>query len=517
MKRQAEQFASDPRLDQLVDGIVRLSSGDLSARLEVSPARDSLDAVISGVNLLAEELHVIYQDLEDRVEARTAALREAQVELERMAMSDSLTGLANRTMLSAQMDQAAAEAISGGRPPALIFLDLDTFKTINDSHGHAAGDAVLVEVAQRLNSVVGERDIVARLGGDEFALLLPETDDERALNIAERVLDALRPPVAAAGTKIWILASIGVRYGEVGYSSEALMRDADTAMYTAKSRGKGVVQVFDADLRNAARERMNTIAELGIAIARDQLVVHYQPVVQLGTGKIVGAEALVRWLHPERGLVYPDQFVNIAEESGLIAELGRWMIRAAVQQLAQWKCRLTGIPFGLRINLSATDTRRPGLADFIARTLGEHDVPPQRLTIEITETVLMTGDAVSTANLRDLSAMGVGVEIDDFGTGYSSISYLRRLPADTVKMDRSLIDGIAEDPGQRTFVAAVLQLIAAAGLTALAEGIETAEQAQHLHELGCRYGQGQYFSAPVTASRMSEMLARGTVADIPDA
>ncbi|GAB3528182.1 putative bifunctional diguanylate cyclase/phosphodiesterase [Arthrobacter monumenti] len=502
-----EQFVSDPRLDKLVDGIVRLSSGDLTARLEISPARDSIDAVISGVNLLAEELNVMYQDLEKRVEERTAMLREAQVELQRMAMTDNLTGLANRALLSERMSREVQAAVDSGKPPALIFLDLDTFKDVNDSLGHAAGDRVLVEVARRLKGVVRTTDTVARLGGDEFALLLPETDEAQARAVAERTLEALRPAIIVAGTRIWTMASIGVRCGEDGHNAETLMQDADAAMYAAKSGGKGIVRVFDPSILDAARQRSRLTSELRHGIEAHQLLVHYQPVVGLGSGKITGAEALVRWQHPERGLLYPDDFVSVAEETGLIAELGQWMIQTAVHQLAAWKDMLSGRPFALRVNLSAMEMREPDLAGFIAAALAASDVPPSKLIVEITETVLMTGDVVSSENLRQLNRLGVGVEIDDFGTGYSSISYLRELPADTVKMDRSLIAEIANDPEQKIFVAAVLQLISAAGLTAVAEGIETAGQADQLRRLDCLYGQGRYFSPPVTADAMTGMLS----------
>ncbi|MBG6192051.1 diguanylate cyclase (GGDEF)-like protein [Arthrobacter sp. CAN_A212] len=504
----AEEFV-DKRLDALVEGIVRLSSGDLSARMEVSPARDSMDAVISGVNLLAEELEVFYEELEQRVRDRTASLHAAQVELERMAMYDSLTGLPNRTLLRRRIDDETLPAAVRSQPAALILLDLDAFKAVNDSLGHSAGDQVLIEVGRRLESTVRETDTVARLGGDEFAILLPQTTDEIACDIAERILHALRPAMIVAETSIHILASIGVRCGEAGQSGEDMMRDADTAMYVAKNLGRSNVQVFHPAMLHATHERFTILEELRQAIPAGQLRVYYQPLVSLRNSTIIGAEALVRWEHPDRGLLYPDNFIGIAEESGLVVDIGGWMIDAVAAQLGNWGDVLDGRDFAVRINLSTAESRAPGLADLIDRALAEHAVPTDRFIVEITETSLMTDPEASSANLLELRELGVGVEIDDFGTGYSSISYLRKLPAQAVKMDSSLIEDIATDPRQRKFIAAVLQLIEAAGLISIAEGVETADQSRILTELGCCYGQGYFFGRPMLAADMAAVITGG--------
>ena len=504
----AEEFV-DKRLDALVEGIVRLSSGDLSARMEVSPARDSMDAVINGVNLLAEELEVLYDDLEQRVRDRTARLHAAQVELERMAMYDSLTGLPNRTLLRRRIDDETLAAAAGAQPAALILLDLDAFKAVNDSLGHSAGDQVLIEVGRRLESTVRESDTVARLGGDEFAVLLPQTSDDVACEIAERTLDALRPAMIVSETSIRILASIGVRCGQTGQSGEDMMRDADTAMYVAKNLGRSNVQVFHPTMLQATHERFTVLEELRQAIPAGQLRVHYQPVVSLRTSTIAGAEALVRWEHPDRGLLYPEDFIGIAEESGLVVDIGEWMINAVSAQLGAWEVLLAGRAFAIRINLSAAESRTPGLADLIDRALAEHAVPTERLIVELTETSLMTDPEASSANLRGLRDLGIGVEIDDFGTGYSSISYLRKLPAQAVKMDSSLIEDIVEDPRQLKFVAAVLQLIEAAGLLSVAEGIETPDQSRLLTRMGCDLGQGYLFGRPAEAAAMAELIRTG--------
>ncbi|WP_081746744.1 EAL domain-containing protein [Arthrobacter sp. H5] len=501
-----EEALSDQRLDNLVEGIVRLSSGDLSARLEVSPARDSIDAVISGVNLLAEELEVMYDELEQRVEDRTALLREAQGKLELMAMSDGLTGLPNRTMLSQRIDQENDGAAAGAKPPALLFLDLDGFKSVNDSLGHSAGDEVLIEVARRLAAAVRSTDTVARLGGDEFAILLPQTGALQAKDIAHRVLETLRPEMLVANTIIRTNASIGVRQGEAGRTAEEMMRDADTAMYAAKNRGRGVVQIFESSMLHAVQQRLSTLEELRGSVASGELTVHYQPVVALASGALVGAEALVRWMHPSRGLLLPSEFLDLAEESGIISEIGGWMIEAVMSQFVHWRAIIGEKPFAVRVNLSAAETRDPDLVEHVDQMLTKYDVEPGRLILEITETTLMTDRGASLANLRGLRDLGVGIEIDDFGTGYSSISYLRDLPADSVKMDRSLIAGIAGDQKSARFTAAVLQLIGSADMAAVAEGVESSEQVELLVAMGCEYGQGYFFGHPMDAQKMNKHL-----------
>lgn len=497
----------DGRLDELVDLIVQLASGDLSSRLSPSPMRDSLDAVITGINLLAEELELMTQSLEQRVAERTLALNHARIALERMALNDALTGLANRTLLGDRIRQAGARAERGARPPCVLVLDLDEFKTINDSLGHNAGDGILVEVARRLTSVVRETDTVARLGGDEFAILTPEATEDDALRIAERALKELQAPFAIGDRTVWTGASIGLCFGLRGQSAEHLLRDADTAMYAAKANGRGNIQVFRPEMHHAARRRLQIASELGQAIPQGQLVLFYQPVVELSTARIIGAEALVRWQHPDRGLLGPADFIAIAEDSGHIIELGRWVVQAAIAQLREWRVAFPALSFQLHVNLSPVEVKWPGMADFIRQTLEEQDVDPRRLALEISETGLMTGDVVGLDALVRLKELGVGIEIDDFGTGYSSISYLRRLPIDTVKVDQSLIRTIASDKQQVSFVAAILRLVESVGLRTVVEGIETDAQMVQLQQIGCLYGQGYYFSEPVPAIQMTHLLA----------
>ncbi|QYF75462.1 EAL domain-containing protein [Cryobacterium sp. PAMC25264] len=489
---------NDPRLQQLVDGIVRLAAGDLDARVEPSDLRDDIDAVITGVNLLAEELSYIYSDLEQRVSDRTAMLRRTQAELEQMAKSDDLTGLANRTLLNERIHEAIQASTDSGRPPAVLVLDVDSFKAVNDALGHEAGDAVLIEVARRLQRAVRPVDTVARLGGDEFAILVTDATEEEVLTIANRVSAELQDSVRVGTETVWAMASIGVRIGTPGHPTESLIRDADIAMYQAKARGRNNVQLFHPDMLDSVRERSRITAELRNAVTGGELALRYQPVVELASGTVIGFEALVRWQHPVRGLIMPDSFIPIAEETGLILELGRWVLHEGVAQLRRWsetEPELTD--FCLHINLSAAELLRSDLLEDVKETLASNHVAPPRLVLEITETVLMSKGTAEEQVLGQLRDLGVGLQIDDFGTGYSSISYLRTLPADTVKVDRSLIQDMASDPQQQKFVAAILQLIYSAGLKAIVEGIETAEQAVLLQTMGCLYGQGYFYDRPL--------------------
>lgn len=502
----------DPRLQQVVDGIVRIAAGDLGTRIRTSPQRDDVDAVITGINLLAEELNSVYQDFEERVESRTRELQAAHRQMQRMAMSDALTGTANRTALMHEIEaELLASEIEGTRPSVLM-IDLDAFKDINDSFGHQTGDQVLVEVARRLRWAVRRGDTVARLGGDEFAVLLPDTGLSTAMGVSARIHEALAECIRVEEIDVWPRASVGVHAAQPGESAEDIMVRADTAMYAAKDAGRGQSKAFEPVMLYARQLRRDMATELREGLGRNELFLDYQPVVELATGRMSGVEALVRWQHPQRGLVMPDDFIPIAEETGIILDLGRWVLRAALEQVAHWEGQLDlDDDFKVRVNLSAMELQRLDLVDHVRQDLLETGIRASRLVIEITESAFVSGGDVEMYSLKSLNALGVGIEIDDFGTGYSSISYLRRLPVQTVKVDRSLIRDISADPGQRQFVDAVHGLIRAAGMEAVFEGIETLDQAADLLVLGCRNGQGYYFSRPLAAGQIQAILVEGTV------
>jgi diguanylate cyclase len=492
-----------------VEGIVRIAGGDLSTRIPQSGARDDVAAVIAGINLMADDLQTIYQELEQRVESRTQMLRDAQVELERMALTDPLTQLANRTALNSVLSHALAEASRGEMPPVLLILDLDSFKGINDTLGHSAGDDVLRVIARRLQDSVRETDTVARLGGDEFAVMLPKSTLVRARRVANRILAALSESVEVGDLRITCGTSIGLRVAEPGQSVDDLVMEADTAMYAAKAQPHSSIKVFEPALLYARRLQSLMITEMREAIRQDQFTLHYQPVVELATGRVEGVEALVRWNHPSRGLLMPDQFIPLAEETGMIVDLGRWVLRNAVRQLRDWQRELIlDSRFNVRVNISTTELQNLDLIEHVRDILRETGVDAANLVVELTESMAVNGGDVDKYSLRGLRRLGVQLEIDDFGTGYSSISYLRRLPVDVVKIDRSLIDGLGTDEKQGNLVEAVLHLIHACGLKAVAEGIETPEQAAELVRLGCASGQGYYFGKPAAASKLAEMIGQ---------
>ena len=503
--------SEDTRLQQVVDGIVRIAAGDLSTRIRTSPRRDDVDAVITGINLLAEELNSVYQEFEERVESRTRELQAAHRQMQRMAMSDALTGTANRTALMHEIESALLAAEGGLKRPSVLMIDLDAFKDINDSFGHQTGDQVLVEVARRLRWAVRRGDTVARLGGDEFAVLLPETGLTTAMGVAARVQESLAESIRVEEIDVWPRASIGVHSALPGESAEDIMVRADTAMYAAKDAGRSQSKSFEPVMLYARQFRREMAAELREGVGRNELFLDYQPVVELATGRMTGVEALIRWQHPKRGLVMPDDFISIAEETGIILDLGRWVLRAALEQVARWEAELSlDADFKVRVNLSAMELQRLDLVDHVRHALTATGIAPTRLVIEITESAFVSGGDVEMYSLKSLDALGIGIEIDDFGTGYSSISYLRRLPVHTVKVDRSLIQEISSDPGQLQFVDAVHGLIQAAGMEAVFEGIETLDQAADLLVLGCRSGQGYYFSRPLGAGQVAAILESGT-------
>ncbi len=438
--------------------------------------------------------------------------RELEEELTRQAFSDSLTGLPNRALFQDRLRHALAAARRHEQEVAVIFLDLDGFKVINDSLGHHAGDALLVAVAARLLRTVRPSDTVARFGGDEFAVLaVGENGLTTAAVMAERLLQALAEPVSVEGRDVFIMASAGVALSDGVLAGPAdLLRRADIALYRAKGAGKGRVTVFDGSMEAAVAGRLNLETDLRRALERNEFHLVYQPEVNVSAGTVAGVEALLRWQHPERGAVSPVEFVPLAEETGIIVSLGAWVLREACRQVAEWR-RLGHVAdgFTLSVNLSGRQLIQPDLVEVVSAVLAETEVPPAMLRLEITETVLMEDGPASTRTLERLKTLGVELAIDDFGTGYSSLAYLRRFPVDTVKVDRSFIAAVEDDPRVCAIVQTVTHLAHALGMRVTAEGIETQQQVRFVSEAGCDRGQGYYYYRPLPAGEVAVLLSAG--------
>jgi diguanylate cyclase (GGDEF)-like protein len=419
--------------------------------------------------------------------------KRAEVELAHQAMHDALTGLPNRALFYDRLGQALNRVGRLSAAVAVLFLDLDRFKLVNDSLGHGAGDGLLVSVAERLSDVLRAGDTAARFGGDEFVILCEDVSGEhQAIAIAERIAAELDAPFNVGGDEVFVRTSVGIALAtESGARPEALIRDADAAMYRAKERGGGVYEVFDDQMRERAVRRMETENALHRALDRGEFVMHYQPIVQMATGALYGVEALARWQHPQRGLVMPGEFIEAAEETGLIIALGAWAFEASCTQSAAW-----GGGVMMSVNLSARQCGHPDLVASFGEILRRTRADPASICLEITETALMEDVDASTATLTALKELGLTLSLDDFGTGYSSLRALRHLPVDVVKIDRSFIAPIEHDPQEAAIVAAVISLSHALGLRTVAEGIETIAQVDRLRALGCDLAQGFYFAKP---------------------
>ena len=428
------------------------------------------------------------------------------------ALHDPLTGLANRTLLGERTATALTEQRAVGL--AMLLIDLDNFKTINDSLGHTAGDQVLVAVARRLADCVRPTDTVARLGGDEFALLLRETGELRdAEAVAESILTALHVPLAVGGRDIRPRASIGIAFHSRAQDAdtETLVRDADVALYRAKAFRRGGYQVFAPPMHATVLERFEMEADLRRALEGDELLLHYQPIVNLTTGRIVGAEALIRWSHPQRGMLNPATFIPMAEETGLIVPLGRWVLRTACGEAVAWPRITNTPPLAVHVNLSLSQVQYADSATDVMAALRVTGLAADRLVLELTESVLAHDLPTTRTMMQPLRASGVRFALDDFGTGFSSLSYLQQLPLDTLKIDRSFIVSEQDDATTTSLVRTVTALGLTLGLTVVAEGIETATQAAHMRALGCAHGQGYYLAHPLTADAIRALI----VADAP--
>ena len=439
--------------------------------------------------------------------------REAlQQELSHQAFHDALTGLANRQLFGDRLEHALRRRDGGSRPLVVLFLDLDDFKNVNDSLGHGIGDQLLVAVAERIGAAVREGDTAARLGGDEFAILMEDADIESATLVAERLLEALAVPVSVGEHLHSVRASIGMAEAFPGaMSGEETLRNADVAMYWAKDRGKGTVAVYEAGLHAEALERLALRGELRQAIRDEQLVLHYQPTVDLSTQQITGFEALVRWLHPTRGMVPPLEFIPVAEQSGLILPLGSWVLLEACRAGAGMQSERHQP--SMAVNISAQQLAHPGFVDEVVTTLHATGMPAARLVLEITESVLLDDVKGTVDTLARLREHGIRVAIDDFGTGYSSLSYLNQLPVDVLKVDKSFIDQVVGSAADTALVEAIIAMSNSMRLTTIAEGVELPEQVAWLQSARCSHGQGYLWSRPVALDQARALLVRGEHAD----
>ena len=435
-------------------------------------------------------------------------------QLRHQAFHDSLTGFANRVLFTERVQKALAMTTEGNRRPAVLFLDLDDFKKVNDSLGHSAGDQLLLAVAERVRSCLRPEDLVARLGGDEFAVLLERANRDEAESVATRLVDVLRAPFMLEGTEMKVHASIGIALAHSRIVADEILRNADVAMYSAKSNDKGGYAWYDPEMHVRTQRRNELAATLEGSVERDEIEAYYQPIVQLETGRVVGMEALARWRHPDRGLILPDSFIPLAEESGLMPPIGRAVLGLACEQLHTWRSRHRfHDELIVTVNLSQSELRNPNLTRDVEAILAETEIPPNRLVLEITESSAMQNPAAAIEMLTKLRRLGVRLALDDFGTGYSSLSHLRDFPIDMLKIAKPFIDRIETES---TFVDAILRLAETLGLEVVAEGIETAEQDEMLRSIGCSLGQGFYYAKPSQALHVGSRLAFGPVVLRPD-
>jgi len=449
------------------------------------------------------------------------ALQESKEHFRHAAFHDALTGLPNRALLTDHLRLAIERAKRReDHLFAVLFLDLDRFKNINDSLGHTIGDQLLIAIARRVEGCLRPMDTVARLGGDEFAILLDGLEDfNQAIQVADRVQDALMQPFNLKGHEVYTTASIGIALSTTGYEHpENILRDADIAMYRAKDNGKARYEMFDTVMHTRAVALLKLENDLRRAIERQEFRVFYQPIVSLQTDQVAGFEALVRWEHPERGLVPPAEFIPLAEETGLIMEIGHWVLYEACRQVHQWQTSLQR-PLMLSVNLSGKQFIQHNLIQQIESILRETDFDPRWLRLEITESVVMENAEAAASMLLQLRDLGVHLSIDDFGTGYSSLSYLHRFPVTTLKIDRSFIGRMGEGDENAEIVSTIMTLASNLGMEVVAEGVETEEQLAQLRALNCEYGQGYLFSKPVPAETARELILERligrAVADLP--
>ncbi len=440
------------------------------------------------------------------------ALRRKDEDLRHLAFHDALTGLPNRALLLDRIEQSIEVAARQGEKRGLMFIDLDRFKSINDTIGHDAGDALLKELAQRLKATLRKADTVARIGGDEFVVLLADAAAaENYATVAQKLIDIVCQPMDFGGTTLQVGASVGIAcFPQDGNTAFELMKRADMAMYEVKTSGRGGFSFFQEALTSASVKRLQMEAELRQAIANGELELHYQPKVSLDSSEISGVEALVRWRHPQRGLVSPMDFIPVAEATGLIVPLGDWVIAEACRQSAVWK-RTLGHSVKIAVNISARQMQQGNLVERVSALVAQHGLQPSDLQVELTESVIMASPVESTRVLSALRAMGVVVGIDDFGTGYSSLAYLSRLPIDVLKIDRSFVANAGQDENDAEIVKMIIALAQTLRLDLIAEGVETRAQAAFLQANGCHMVQGYLYARPQRAAELEGMLRQGSI------
>jgi diguanylate cyclase (GGDEF)-like protein/PAS domain S-box-containing protein len=505
-----EDWAAEQRFDR--SSIL----GRLDARSGMTVIIEGKDRPFGVFGLQSRDVRIFTTDDVHFVQSLANVLADAiersgvEEEIRHQAVHDPLTRLPNRILFLDRLAHALAQSSRRRTKVAVLFLDIDHFKLINDSLGHPAGDELLTAVAPRLKDTLRPGDTVARFGGDEFGVLIEDLADERdSITVAENISAAFTRPFILNGVEHFVTASIGIALADGSERPQALIRDADAAMYRAKERGRGRYELFDQVMRARALERLKLENELRRALGSEELRVLYQPVVSLNTGAIVAVEALLRWQHPGRGLMAPEDFILVAEESGLIEPIGRWVLEESCRQTSKWqRANPDAPPVGISVNLSARQLGQRDLPEIVSQCLRDSDLHPASLSLEITESALVEDSASTTEILEQLRTMGVRVVIDDFGTGYSSLGYLKRFPLDSLKIDRSFVEGLGSQQESTAIVNAIVAMAGALSIDVVAEGVETQAQLAELKQLGCAFAQGYYFAAPLTAPEIAALLGR---------
>lgn len=436
-------------------------------------------------------------------------LRAAIAQLMHTAAHDPLTGLPTRSVLLERLEHELARDATDGAQIAVLFVDLDNFKLVNDSLGHGSGDEVLSEMARRITGCIRLEDTASRFGGDEMVILHPRATDDSGMALGRRILAALAEPILLSGKEVVVSASVGVALCKPGMkSAEQLLREADTALYAAKDRGRARLEQFNDALYARAEKRVQIESDLRAALRESQLFVEYQPQVCLKDGHMVGLEALVRWRHPEQGIIPPGDFIPVAEDCGLIVKIGRQVLQESCRQLAEWTKLSPGRQLAMTVNVSPRQLAEPAFIAELRQVLADTGIDPTALCLEITESVMMGATEEVVGVLEQVKQLGVFIAIDDFGTEHSSLSRLRDMPVEVLKIDRSFIDGLSSEPGDTAIVSSILSLASAMGKHTIAEGVEKREQAAMLLRMGCEVAQGYFFSRPVAAEKIVPMLTR---------